>query len=520
MIDETIKILINDFVLECQERLDRIEDQILAIEKKDICKSEEDLNVIKREFHTLKGNAGMMGFKNIQEIAHSAEDKIVKIREGEFSIDDILDDIDTIRRLVDCVKLKGTDEIEKVESYHRGPENNFLDVDYSHTGVRVSFSTIDELVDLLGEMLIYKNKLADAVFKAKNNKYDLNTALSQIDLSQEHFGKILSSLYDKIISLRMVPLSNLFRKLKRIVRDECDRENKKARLEVYGGETPLDKALFEVANEALGHLVRNCINHGIETSDERLMVGKEIEGVIKIRASIESREVIIEVEDDGKGIDEEKLIQKAIGKNLDLSNYSNIYDLLFIPGFTTKESTDISSGRGIGLSAVMEVVQQHGGRIEVSSVKNQGTIFRIKLPLSISMCSALIIEADKEIYAIPLQFISEILKFDEKQEHNINSSSVIKWRDKVIPILDIGFLANKSNNFRKPGFVIIIEYDNRQKGLIVDNIWGINEIVTKNIDDMVNAPKWIGGATIRGDGKTILILDIKNIIDYKLSREQ
>lgn len=519
MIDETLKVLINDFILECQERLDRIEDQILGIEKLDICKSEEELNVIKREFHTLKGNAGMMGFKNIQNIAHSAEDKILKIKTGEFNIDNILDDIDTIRRLVEYVKLNGTDEIEKKESFEKKDENNFVDIEHVQKGVRVSFSIIDEMVDLLGEMLIYKNKLADAVFKAKNGMYEFNTALNQIDISQEYLGKILSRLYDKVLSLRMVPLSTLFRKLKRIVRDECERENKKARLEVYGGDTPLDKALFEVANEALGHLVRNCINHGIESADERLKSGKDIEGVIKINASIESKEVIIEVEDDGRGIDEEKLIKKAIEKNIDLSNYSNIYDLLFIPGFTTKESTDISSGRGIGLSAVMEVVQQHGGRIEVSSVKNQGTIFRMKLPLSISMCGALIVEADKEIYAIPLQFISEILKFDEAQEHNINNSSVIKWRDEVIPLIDVGLLANTRSDLRKSGYVVISEYDNKEKGLLVDKILGINEIVIKNIDNIVNAPRWIGGAAVRGDGRTILILDIKNIINYKTLKE-
>lgn len=515
MIDESLKVLINDFILESQERLDRIEEEILKLETKDMCNSEEELNLLKREFHTLKGNAGMMGFKNIQEKAHSAEDKILKIKEGSYNIDDILDDVDIIKKLIECVKLNGTDELDIKEFNLNESKENQSDIDHSQIGVRVTFSVIDELVDLLGEMLIYKNKLTDAVLKAKNNKYDFNTALSQIDLSQEHLGKILSRLYDKTLSLRMVPLSTLFRKLKRIVRDESEKENKKARLEISGGETPLDKGLLEVANEALGHLVRNCVIHGIEKPEERILYGKDSEGLIKIRASIESKEVIIDVEDDGKGIDEEKLLKIAKEKNIDIAKYESLYEILFLPGFTTKESADMSAGRGIGLSAVMEVIQRQGGQIEVKSTKNSGTIFRLKLPLSISMCSALIVESDFEIYAIPLQFIREILKFEKNQEHNINNADVIKWRDKVIPLIDIGYLAQTNINFRNSGAVIIIEHDNKERGLLVSNVLGINDIVIKNIDDMINAPKWIAGAAIRGDGKAILILDVKNLISHK-----
>src|SRR5262249_25399443 len=271
--------------------------------------------------------------------------------------------------------------------------------------LRVPFASLDALMDLLAEMVIFRNRLSDSIrtgrFRQTESDWD------DVQNAEESLGKTLTYIQDHVMRLRMVPLRTLFGRLRRIVYDETLREKKEAQLETEGGDVPLDKALLEVANEALGHLIRNAVVHGIERPATRQKTGKSKFGKVQVSAFIHSNEVEITVTDDGAGIDRAALASAAAQRGIDTSNIEDLAGLLFLPGVSTRQESDLSSGRGIGLSAAQKAVQQMGGRIEVVSNRGSGTTFRLHLPLSVSITRSLMLRVDQEIYALPLISIRE-----------------------------------------------------------------------------------------------------------------
>ncbi|NMB99044.1 MAG: hypothetical protein GYA35_02065 [Thermoanaerobaculaceae bacterium] len=507
---EIPKELLEEFFLDANERLTRIEMMLISLGEEMSSPDAEFLETIRREWHTLKGNAGMMGLGELQKIAHREEDAVEDLCQKE-SANNHLEYVDDFRIVIEKLNKKDDDadnkDSEKVISNETKKETGHI------SSVRVPFAMLDELVDLLAEMVIFKNRLAETINKGRLGNY--LSEWDEVSSSYESLSKTLDFIHQKVMQLRMVPLNTLFNQLRRIVYDESKKEGKKVTVETKGGDAPMDKALLDIASEALGHLVRNAVVHGIESPEERQKKGKTAAGTVKIISSVHSSEVSIIVADDGEGIDADKLIEIAVKKNLEYDSLEDPFSLLFKPGFSTKECVDMSAGRGFGLSAAQESVKKIGGRIEVLSEKGKGTAFVVHLPLSVSISSALLLVADGEQYALPLSSIIESINFSEGDGHEINHSGVLSWRGEIIPLLDLGVIFDTRLSNRTKGYVVLFECEGKIRGIICDDVIGIREIVVKGLDETAGTPVGISGATIMGNGQIVLILDPRQMMKMK-----
>ncbi|MBN2383556.1 chemotaxis protein CheW [bacterium] len=513
MIQPGFEELVDQFILEAHERLDHVESLLLMMHEAPPPDIQEKLVEAQREIHTLKGNAGMMGLKDLQVCAHSIEDEIAQIDHTSPMIEKSLTMIDEFRRLSECIFNEKAPKAPP-SSLKRAPKNTNVNIIRGQGSVRISFMALDELMDLLAEMVIFRNRLTDSICRGRHME-DSIRAWDEVEKAQESLIKTLAFIQNQVMNLRMVPLSSLFGGLRRIVHDESVRCRKEVSFVVTGGDTPMDKAILEVANEALGHIVRNAVIHGIESPLQRRRSGKSETGTILLRATALSNEVIIEIRDDGAGIDPQVLVHRATEMNLTLNNQENIFKLLFQPGFSTQTIADISAGRGLGLSVAAEAIQRLSGRIEVTSEPGRETCFLLHLPLSVSITKALIVQVDGEDYALPLSSVIEHLHFSPEKGNIVNHAGVFKWRSGVIPLIDVGSVFETSTGLRHTGYVIIIEADGRRRGLLVDELVGIQEIVVKGLDSMFGNPSGIGGSTILGDGRVVLILDPSGLCSLK-----
>ena len=498
--------LMADFFLEANERCDRLEECLLAALEQTGDACNELLNAAKRELHTLKGNAGMMGFRELQEAAHRLEDRVAAVDRDDPCIEKLLLDLDGFRAMV---RDANTDE-SKDESLSSGvsttpaPHDDALHL----RSVRVPFVALDELVDLLAEMVIFRNRVDDALTRSHSGA----GAWDDVQSAHDALGKTLTFIQDRIMSIRMVPLQTLFGHLRRIVHDESLASGKRVVFEVVGGETPMDKALLECASEALGHIVRNAVVHGIETPDGRAAGGKQSVGTVRLTAVAHADEVVVEVADDGAGIDRASIIRAAEARGIDPDSVDDPYELLFRAGFSTRVETDVSAGRGVGLSAAVDAVRSLGGHVSVASNAGIGTTFRMRLPLTVSITRALLVRVDGEDYAVPLAAISESVIFRSGDRHVINQSSVFEWRGAVLPLLDLGCAMATATTPRDHGYIVVIEAENKHRGLMVDDLTGMREIVVKGLGEIGGLPRGISGATILGDGRVLLILDARSLV--------
>ena len=493
--------LLREFINESKERLNKVEEILLKLIESEESKKREGMVVAKREMHTIKGNAGMMGLIEIQQLCHTIEDQVEAIDILNPQIENILQNIDRCRILLSMQLKEGRKDAKSIDE-----ESLIYSENITQGSIRIQFSSLDELVNFISEIIILRNRLKDAIEKSLLAEIS-KESWQELKDAEEDISKVLRLLYNKILNLRMVPLGNLFRQMNRIVHDESIKEQKRITFTSSGGETPIDKALLEIASEALGHLIRNAVIHGVESPAEREAKGKSSIGNIILSAQITSNEVIIDVEDDGKGIDRDALIEYAKNNNITLLPNEDPISIIFLSSFSTKKELSISAGRGVGLSTVRKAIHRMLGQIEVESFKDIGTRFRIKLPLNVSIIRALIIKTDNDIYAISLSNILSTHRIEKYNLHKINNTLSYKWGNDIIPVLDIGYIFGTSAEVRNDGCIVIIEVGSKKRGLLVDEIISIQEIVVKSLDPIFENPKGISGSTILGDGNAILILD-------------
>ncbi len=496
--------LFDDFSAEAEERLDRLEELLLAAPAAGP-EVPALLEEVRRELHTLKGNAGLMGLGALQELAHGLEDEVEELDPARPEVRGLLAGVDRFRALMR--EAGGARPAGAASSLLAGAGEG-------GASVRIPFATLDALVDLLAEVVIARNRVADALEGSRSRiaaqpalAAALGSALEQLALGQERLATTLDRLQDGVMRLRMVPLAALFRQLGRIVHDQSAEEGKEVRFETDGGDTPLDKALLEMASEALGHLVRNAVIHGLEAPEERTRAGKPREGTLRLSADATSREVRIDIADDGRGVDRQAVIAAAARRGDEPAPGADPLQLLFLPGLSTRAEADLGAGRGIGLSAVQEAVQRHGGGVEVASQPGAGTLFRLRLPLSASITRAVLVRADGEDYALPIRAVVESQRLAPGDLHEINGAGVLRWRGGVLPALDLGLAFGTAPARRREGYAVVIEDNGRSRALIADQVLGLREIVVKQLDVALGAPPGIAGSTILGDGRAVLILD-------------
>jgi len=390
----------------------------------------------------------------------------------------------------------------------------------SDSTIRVDVSLLDQLMNLVGELVLARNQIL---------QFTNSTEESGLVATSQRLNLITSELQEGVMKTRMQPIGNIWGKFPRTVRDVALSCGKQVRIEMSGKETELDKTLIEAIKDPLTHLVRNAVDHGIEAPAARKAVGKDPEGRLFLHAYHEGGQVNIEISDDGAGLNQEKIRNKAIQKGLITADQTarmterEIVNLIFLPGFSTAEKVTNVSGRGVGLDVVKTHIEKIGGTVDVQSKMGQGVMVRMKIPLTLAIIPALIVSNGGERYAIPQVSLQELVRLDGEQAHTgiemIHGTPVYRLRGRLLPLVYLGRAlgvearpaASGNAPVRESVNVVVLEVEGRQFGLVVDEVNDTEEIVVKPLSKQLKTISIYAGATIMGDGKVALILDVPGL---------
>jgi two-component system chemotaxis sensor kinase CheA len=381
------------------------------------------------------------------------------------------------------------------------------------TTVRVDTKRLDQIMNMVGELVLVRNRLTSLGLVSDDE--DLNKAVTNLDA-------VTTDLQGAVMQTRMQPIKKVFGRFPRVVRDLARSLNKDISLILEGEETDLDKNLVEALADPLVHLVRNSVDHGIETADVRQALGKSREGTVLLSASQEGDHILLTIKDDGAGMDAEKLKNIAIERGvLDAESAARMSDkeafsLIFAPGFSTKTEISEVSGRGVGMDVVKTKITQLNGTVDIDSELGVGTVLEIKVPLTLAILPTLMVVVGKQTFALPLASVNEIFHLDLSNTNSVDGQLTIIVREKAIPLfyLDQWLIRNFVKKVRDKGHVVIVQLGNKQVGFVVDSLIGQEEVVIKPLDRLLHGTPGMAGATITSDGGIALILDIANLLKF------
>ncbi len=518
--------------------------------------------------HTLKGNSGMMGFSQIKDYVHRLEDVFAQISEGGVVLgpvvfDKLFSGASALRDAVEqaskaraevCDLLREKSELDALidsgpreppppagggapptspapiepaapakgrASEPRAADPRRADNQYvapRSSTVRVDFAQLDHLLNLVGELIIHRTKLDQVGLRLAERLEGRQLCQELLD-AVHHLAGVSAQLQETVMDVRMLPIRHVFERFPRMVRDLARSQGKEIELILEGDRTRVDKAIIDEIGEPLVHLIRNSVDHGIESPKDRVARGKTPTGTILLSAAQESNHVLITIMDDGLGIDPASIRRKAVERGL-LKGDENLSDrelvqLIFSQGFSTRAEITEVSGRGVGLDIVIKSIERLSGLIEVESVPGVGTKFMIQLPLTLAIISALLVDVEQRSYALPLAAVIESLKFKPEEVHRINGRDTLRLRDRIVPLVRLRAL------FGLPGeengrYVVILGRGDKRIGLVVDRLHGQQEVVIKALDPAVSGGHVpVAGATIMGDGRVVLILDVAALFEGK-----
>ncbi|CUS97248.1 two-component system, chemotaxis family, sensor kinase CheA [Candidatus Kryptobacter tengchongensis] len=559
--DNEMREIIESFIVEAKEILERLDHDLIELEKRP--DDAELLNAIFRHVHTIKGTSSFIGFEQMSELTHKLEDVLNKLRKGELKVrsdvmDVIFESYDLMKILLsklenkDLTPLEIEDVVSKLERISNGEiinsdEENLIDeeiknekydksvaigdgVDFLQKEqsrvidktIRVDVERLDELMNLVGELVLGRNRLLQIIsgivekFEGEATSRELMDTVSQVEY-------LTSELQTVVMRARMLPIAKVFNKFPRMVRDLSREMNKEVDLFIYGEETEVDKSVIEYIHDPLVHIIRNAIDHGIESREERIKAGKPEKGKIILKAEHEGNYIVITVEDDGRGIDPNKIRRKAVEKNLITEQEAmsisdkDILNFIFIPGFSTADKVTNVSGRGVGLDVVKANITKLNGMIDVQSKLGFGTKFVLKLPLTLAIIQGLLIGVCGEVFIIPLSSVIEVVRVKSNQVHSIKGKEMIRLRDSVLPLVRLERIFNLGSNGegKENLYVVVLGLAEKKLGLIVDELIGQKEVVIKSLGSYLKNIKGIAGATILGDGTVRMIIDVAQI--FKMS---
>ncbi|MCU0424415.1 MAG: chemotaxis protein CheA [Candidatus Kapabacteria bacterium] len=659
VLDNEMKELLDSFLIETQEILDTLDQDLMQLESQ--AENFDLLNSVFRSFHTIKGTSSFMGFDQITEITHHAEDILNKLRKSELKVnseivDALLEVYDWLKTLlkkaqagdteaVDYSKTmekltkiihpdaapkaasiatptaaaptvsggpsvvdsilgdksfgttgdyftddelsmiaKAFDEINRTmqigtadapaapeaqapaaaarpispppltpqpvaaspapqrqpepvsqpkatepmapakkpptkEGTASAPDDKKAAVAATETTIRVDVNRLETLMDLSGELVLGRNRLAQ-VTQELMQRYENHDFLRELQETSSAIDFITTELQSAIMKTRMVPISKIFQKAPRIVRDLSKEFGKDIELVLRGEETELDRGIIEELNDPLVHMIRNSCDHGIERPGEREKTGKISKGTLILDAQHEGNHIVVNIIDDGKGIDPEMLKRKALEKGLitmeqvQTMSDRDAFSLIFMPGFSTAEKVTSVSGRGVGMDVVRTNIQKLKGIIEVDSKIGSGTTFTIKLPLTLAIIQGLLVRVQSEIYALPLSAVVEVVNTDLNQIYSVNQNEVIRIRNQVFPLIRMDKVLKTPSNedTLENRYVVVVGLADKRLGLVVDELLGQKEIVIKSLGEYLGHIRGMSGSTILGDGRVIMILDIEELI--------
>ena len=389
--------------------------------------------------------------------------------------------------------------------------------------LRVDAERIDAVLNLVGELIIAKSMIHQAINEFAK-RFPKDPLKSRFYDAMAFQARTMNDLQKSVMKIRMVPVEHLFRRFPRVVRDVAKSCGKEVVLSVSGQETDLDKGILDMLAEPLAHLVRNCVDHGIESPEERKKAGKPVQGTVSLNAFHQGNEIVMEVTDDGRGIDRDKLLTKAVANNIVTEadavqlGEQEVLDLVFHPGLSTAEHVTAISGRGVGMDVVKTVLERLKGGVTIRTTPGKGTTFSLKVPLTLAIIKALLFRVSGRVYAVPLTSVVEITRATRSQVHCVDNHDVIQLRDDVLTLVHLQGLAQETSDAQKM-FVVVTSLGDRKFGLVVDQLVGEEELVIKALDDHLVATDLVSGASILGDGTVVLILNIATVV-AKLGRAQ
>ncbi|HBT20200.1 MAG TPA: chemotaxis protein CheA [Peptococcaceae bacterium] len=487
-----------ELILVTQESLEKVKNTVLSIS--------EIRNVSVREFPKLEDLNG-------EQAANQSEEKTVKEKTEAVGFE-------KIKEKTEGLTTDDSSRAQKISSGSGGADNKRI----SQT-VRVDVNRLDKLLNLVGELVIEKSRLESVGESIRDTLGggDLTDSLEEISL---HIGRLSGELQEEIMRARMFPIEQVFNRFPRMVRDLARKFRKEINFIVEGKETELDRTVIEEIGDPLIHLLRNAIDHGIEPPEERKKLGKPPAGTVRLRAFHQENQIVITVEDDGRGMDLEKIKEKAVKKGLitpeaaEKLTDQEALNLIFIPGFSTAEKVSDVSGRGVGMDIVKSHIEKINGIMDISTKKGTGTKFTIKLPLTLVINRSLLIRHRGRMFAFPLANVVEIVEVKEEEIQYMQQQRVVFIRDSFLPLFDLEFLlgerAEKDHSSQgQDGLlsVVVVGVSERRVGIVVEELIGEQEIVIKSLGNYIGDVPGLAGATILGDGSVALILDVRGLIE-------
>ena len=385
--------------------------------------------------------------------------------------------------------------------------------------VRVDVKRLDDLMNQVGELVLERNRMIQL---HSDYQFGVDPAAFSDDFGKlsKRMNFVTSELQMQVLKMRMLPVEKVFKKFPRIVRNLARDLGKEVDLQIIGEETELDRSVVDEIGDPLIHLIRNALDHGLEQPEERLAAGKPRCGTVVLAAAHEGNQIVISIKDNGRGIDPDRVSRKALEKGLiteeqlALMGSREILDLLFLPGFSTKEQATDLSGRGVGMDVVRTNIRKLNGIIEIKNEIGRGSEFILKLPLTLAIIQSLLVEVEREVYSIPLASVIETMRVNQDEFHHVGGQEVLKLRDSVLPLLRLQrlFCSAESGADRKTCYVVIVGVAEKRVGLVVTRLLGQQEVAIKSLGKFLANLPGIGGSTIMGDGRVALIVDPMGLV--------
>jgi two-component system chemotaxis sensor kinase CheA len=549
-----------DFITEASEHIESAEAELLKLEKQP--NNKEVINQIFCEFHMIKGLAAFLNLTQIYQLANWIEELLDLVSKNELTIagnntEIVFEAIDMMKKLIVdlenatktgkaaseqkslpqlLTKLKKSvkkyssipsskssqiqendKELDKVFTVKDVPQKQGVTTQVqARTGdekIKVSITRLDNLVNMVGELVVAQLMISEEVNTTQASEHNLCRKIA-------HQSKIIRDLQQLSMSIRMVPIGGVFQKMARLVRDLSRKSGKEINFITTGDETELDRTVVDKISDPLVHMIRNAIDHGIEPPEERKKNGKNSKGRVELRAYHEAGNIVIEIEDDGKGLNKKRILQKGIEKGIvpkdhDLSK-EEILKLVFHAGLSTAQKVTNVSGRGVGMDVFKKSVESLHGRIDISSKSGKGTIFTIRMPLTLAIIDGQIIRVGSNRYIIPINSIDRSLKPTREQLSSVQRrGEMVLVQGKLMPIIRLYKLFNVVPGTEDPteSLLVVVEDEDNKCCLLVDELLGQQQVVIKSLGDGLGKVKGISGGAIMGDGRISLILDIPNLIE-------
>jgi len=543
-----LEAILQTFLVKSEEQLSLAEEALVTLETRP--EDQETVELIFRVFHTLKGDASSLGFSQVAEFVHVAEDILQRLRRRTLCVTSnlitlLLKTVDALHEMVPdavagfeeiqpahaelmkglgAIRTTATEEaaavgVEPSEGQERPKERSRKKIQaLTNRGrtLRVDIEKLDRMVNLSGEITVAQGRLRQVLETRVQKGEEALEAQGQVD-------RLCMELQEQIMKVRMIPIGPIFRQYIRTVRDLAQANGKVARVAIEGEDVEVDMSVVEHLKDPLTHMVRNALDHGIEPPDVRKASGKDPCGCITLRTWHDAGSIVIQVADDGAGLNRQRILERALSRGMisesQILSQEETYRLVFEPGFSTAQAVTELSGRGVGMDVVRRNIEALRGSVAIESREGEGTTINIRLPLTLAIIEGLRVGVGEETYIIPLDAVIECLDLPEEERHRANGHGVINLRGKPLPYLRLRDHFSLAGAAPPRENVVVVKHEGAQVGITVDALHGESQAVIKPLGKLFHGLPGVAGSTILGNGRVVLILDVPTLLQEMVGGE-